>query len=247
MRSVATRLQRFEFEARIFVSFGIVVFVCGLSFLASAQAPDNVVTVGRWIGLEPRAALRTGYLLAASAMAVASILRMWSGSVLTSHRMMAFTVQRDRLITTGPYGVVRNPIYLADFVAFCAFAACLRPVGLILPVLFFMHYSQLVAFEENALRHRFSREFAAYVKEVPRFFPRFGSLPRLTRALTDIHITVDGFRHNGLYLLFVPGFMVAAVTGSLFWAIGIGLPGVVDWAVVHTQKGLQPGSRNGEE
>jgi protein-S-isoprenylcysteine O-methyltransferase Ste14 len=231
-------LQRFEFEARIFVSFGIVALVCFLSFFGSGHLPHNMVTVGGWLGLQPRTALATGYLAVAAVMVVASVLRMWSGSVLTSHRMMAFRVQRDSLITTGPYGVVRNPIYLADFLAYCAFAACLKPVGLVLPVLFYAHYSRLVAFEEKALRQRFPQAFPSYARAVPRFIPRLASLRRLLSAARDTEITLDGFRHNALYLLFVPGFVAAAATGSLLWAIVVGLPGVVDWAVVHTRKGL---------
>jgi protein-S-isoprenylcysteine O-methyltransferase Ste14 len=239
MRSTALRLQRFEFEARIFISFGIVLLVCALSLLGSGRLADNVVIVGGWLGLKPGAALRVGYLVVAAVMAIASILRMWAGSVLTSHRMMAFRVQRDSLVTAGPYGLVRNPIYLADLLAFCAFAVCLRPVGLILPVLFYAHYRRLVAFEEKVLAERFPREFAAYAQAVPRrFLPRLTSLRGLLSELTHLHITSDGLRHNALYLLFVPGFVVAAATGSLLWGIVMGVPGVIEWAVVHTRKGL---------
>ncbi len=240
MQELALRLERLEFEARIFVSFGIVVVVSALSFLTSGHLADNLVIVGGWLGLQPRIALAVGYLAVATIMAAASLLRMWSGSVLTSNRMMAFPVQKDSLITGGPYGVVRNPIYLADLLAYCAFAACLRPVGLVLPVLFYAHYSRLVAFEEKALWERFPQEFGSYVRAVPRFLPQPTSLRRLFSELTHLQLTFDGFRHNALYLLFIPGFAVAAATGSLLWAIAIGIPGVVDWAVIHTRKGLGP-------
>jgi protein-S-isoprenylcysteine O-methyltransferase Ste14 len=238
VQSIGLKLERLEFEARIFVSFSIVLLVSALSFLGFGDRADNVVMVGGWLGLEPAAALRLGYLAVAVLMALASGLRMWSGSVLTSHRMMAFRVQKDCLIIAGPYGIVRNPIYLADLTAFCAFAACLKPVGIALPVLFYLHYSRLVAFEEKALAARFPREFAAYARGVPRFVPGFGSLRRLLSELMHLRFTSDGLRHNALYLLFVPGFVVAAATGSLLWAIVIGVPGVVEWAVVHTRKGL---------
>jgi protein-S-isoprenylcysteine O-methyltransferase Ste14 len=245
VQSLALRLHRLEFEARIFVSFGIVAFVCALSFLASSHANDNIVTLSTWIGLGPRRAIWGGYLVVAGIMLLASIVRMWAGSALTSHRMMAFRVQKDFLITNGPYRVVRNPIYFADLLAFCAFAACLKPVGVALPVLFYVHYSRLIAFEEKVLYDRFQKAFASYVGAVPRFFPRVASLRRLFSGTTDIQITFDGFRHNALYLLFIPGFVVAAATGSLLWAIIIGLPGVVDWAVVHTRKGLETGGVEG--
>jgi S-adenosylmethionine-diacylglycerol 3-amino-3-carboxypropyl transferase len=50
-------------------------------------------------------------------------------------------------------------------------------------------------------------------------------------------ISRDGFRHNALYLLFIPGFVVAALSGRLLWAVIIGLPAVIDWAIIHTKIG----------
>jgi hypothetical protein len=172
-------------------------------------------------------------------MVIASLLRMWAGSALSSQRMMAFRVQNDELITAGPYRFVRHPIYLADFIAFFGFALCLRPIGFLLPVLLYVHYIQLVSHEERALTAQFGAAYSDYARPIPRFLPDHRSFRRLGQALSQFDITRDGFRHNALYLLFVPGFLVAAWTRELWPALVIGLPAVFDWGIVHTIKGLK--------
>ncbi|MBE3110143.1 MAG: DUF3419 family protein, partial [Acidobacteria bacterium] len=153
----------------------------------------------------------------------------------------SFEVKTDALFSSGPYQLVRNPIYLADLIAFTGFALCLPPIGLLLPVLLFLHYTQLIAYEEISLRREFGRDYATYQSRVPRLLPGFGSLKRLGAALKDLTVTRDGIRHNALYLLFIPGFALAAATGKLVWAVAVGLPAVVDWAIVHTKIGVVKG------
>ncbi|HVP91541.1 MAG TPA: DUF3419 family protein [Terriglobales bacterium] len=238
MADLLMRIQRFEFESRIFVSFGLVLLVSALSFTVFADSPINAVALGGFLGIPPSGSRALGYLAAALFMAAASFLRIWSGSVLTSRRMMSFEVRTDALLSSGPYEVVRNPIYLADLVAFAGFSLCLPPVGLLLPVLLFLHYTQLIGYEEISLRKEFGRDYASYQGRVPRLLPSPGSLRRLRVALKDVAITRDGIRHNALYLLFIPGFVLAAATGRLVWAVAVGVPAVLDWAVVHTKIGV---------
>ncbi|HPW17840.1 MAG TPA: DUF3419 family protein [Candidatus Aminicenantes bacterium] len=238
MSELLLKARKFEFEYRIFISFGLVLLISALSFTVFARLPINSVALGGLAGLPAPLALSLGYLAAAVAMAAASFLRVWSGSVLTSKRMMSFAVKTDELLSSGPYRLVRNPIYLADLVAFVGFALCLPPVGLLLPVLLSLHYTQLIGYEEISLREEFGPAYAAYEGRVPRLIPRLGSGKALKAALAEITITPDGLRHNALYLLFIPGFILAAATGRLVWAVAAGLPAVVDWAVVHTKIGI---------
>ena len=238
MADLGMKIRKFEFEFRIFISFGLVILVSALSFSVFAGLPDNSVALGGLLGVPAPRSRALGYLLAALAMAGASFLRIWSGSVLTSKRMMSFEVKTDALLSAGPYRIVRNPIYLADLVAFTGFALCLPPIGLLLPVLLFLHYTQLIGYEEISLRREFGRDYAIYRGRVPRLLPDPGGLRRLGTALGEITVTRDGIRHNALYLLFIPGFVLAAATGRLVWAVAVGLPAVVDWAIVHTKIGV---------
>jgi len=237
MSVLLSRLQRVEFEARIFISFGLVILICVVSFGVYAGSPNNAVLLGRAFGLPAGTSISLGYLAASLFMAAASLLRIWAGSVLTSNRMMSFRVRVDKLCFSGPYVLVRNPIYLADLIAFIGFALCLPPVGIVLPILLFGHYTQLISFEERSLLQEFGREYAEYRSRVPSLIPTFGSLGRLRPALKELAISRDGLRHNALYLFFIPGFIIAAATDRLLWAIVLGVPAVVDWAVVHTKIG----------
>ena len=238
MNKFAQRLRKFEFETRIFISFGIVIVIVLLSFLVFASSAENFVVIGKWFGVDQMISLRIGYLFVVILIISASVIRMWAGSVLSSQRMMAFRIQDDEFTTVGPYLLVRNPIYLADLIAFSGFALCLKPIGILLPVLLFLHYTQLVIYEEQSLEKQFKKKSRAYRSRVPRFIPDGRSLGRFSSAIKSFYINHDGFRHNALYILFIPGFIVSAFSGSLVHAIIIGLPAVIDWAIVHTRKGL---------
>jgi len=115
--------------------------------------------------------------------------------------------------------------------------AALPPCGAALPVLLFLHYSQIIRYEEVSLARQFGGLYAAYEARVPRLLPDRQSLRRLRRAVGEFSVNRDGLRHNALYLLFIPGFLLSAATGKLLWAVAVGLPAVVDWAVVHTKIG----------
>lgn len=239
MRRVHISLQKAEFEARIFVSFGIVASVCILSATVFAGKPSLFVLCGQLLGITSATAMTFGYLSEVAVMILASLLRMWAGSVLTPHRVMAFRVQVDALKTTGPYRLVRNPIYLADFIALCGFSLCLPLAGLLMPVLFYVHYVRLIMYEEGSLRQEFGERFEEYERGAPRLIPDLPSFKILGSALREFTITGEGIRHNALYALFIPGFIVAAMSQEFWYAAVIGLPGVIDWAVIHTKIGVR--------
>lgn len=233
------KVQKFEFEARIFISFSIVILVTLSSFLLFKDTPTNFLLIGNWLHIDPYWANFSGYMIVILITVVASLLRMWSGSILSSQRMMAFKVQHDQLLLKGPYQYTRNPIYLADFIAFVGFALCMRPVGFLMPVLIYLHYIQLIHYEEKNLKLQFGKKYEDYIKGVPQFFPNISSLLHPGEVLKDFKINYDGFRNNALYVLLTLGFVVSAFTGSLLIAILIGLPGLIDWAVIHTIKGVK--------
>lgn len=239
MKTLASRVRKAEFEARIFVSFGIVILVSVLSYVFLPDTPANIVRLGRLVGLRPASALPIGCLVVALIMTAVSVLRMWAGSVLSSHRVMAFRVQSNSLITAGPYLLVRNPIYLADFLAMCGFALVLPTLGLILPLLFYLHYTQLIKYEEESFEKNFRSRYHGYLESVPRLIPDLSSIRNAVRALKAFELNRDGLRHNALFVLFIPGFIVAAFTHNLLLGIFIGLPAVVDWAIIHTKIGIQ--------
>ncbi len=239
MSMSSARLKRSEFEGRIFVSFGIVGAVTIPALALFGDAPTPIALVGALVGADAPGAVSRGYGLVAAFLALCSLFRMWAGSVLTPDRVMAFKVQIDTLTREGPYRIVRNPIYLADLSAMSAFALCLPWVGLIMPVLFYLHYVRIIGYEEDAFAGRFGGEYERYAAEVPRLLPSLRRTAVLPAALREFSLTPAGVRHNALFVLFIPGMCVAAYTQNFLHALIIGLPGLIDWAVIHTVIGTR--------
>lgn len=242
MESMNQAVLRFEFEARIFISFTLVAAVCFVSFMLFESADSAIVLAARPFGFQDGNVKTSMHAFAALVMIVASLLRMWAGSVLSSTRMMAFKVQTDTLVISGPYRFVRNPIYSADLLAMTGFALCLPPPGLLLPFLFFLHYDRLARFEEGSLARTFGERYEAYRRSTTRLIPSMTSR-NFAGGLKEFHMTWDGVRNNALYVLFIPGLLVSAWTGEFSHAVLIGLPAVIEWAWVHTKKGIGQGTR----
>jgi protein-S-isoprenylcysteine O-methyltransferase Ste14 len=205
-------IRKFEFESRIFISLFIVLIFCLLSFFLFKTEPANPVIIGNLFGTDPEIAIKLNFLIVTLMLSTATLLRMWAGSILSSHRVMSFKVKSNKFMTSGHYRLVRNPIYLADFIAYTAFALCLKPIALPLPLIMWVHYTQLVVYEESALYQNFGEDYRRFKREVPRFFPNAKSLKKFFPTIGTFKINYDGFRNNALYLLFVVGFITAAFT-----------------------------------
>ncbi len=85
-----------------------------------------------------------------------------------------FLVKNDRLTTAGPYGRVRNPIYVANLLLG---AGLILQSGLywtfaILGLLYGICYRPGMRVEEENLRRRFGPAFDAYAAAVPLILPK---------------------------------------------------------------------------
>ncbi len=78
--------------------------------------------------------------------------------------------EASTLVSTGVFGVSRNPIYIADALLLAAHAAWLGRAWALLgiPALVAALHPQIRA-EEAALTRRFGSEYEAYVARVPRW------------------------------------------------------------------------------
>ncbi len=231
------KLLKFEFEYRIFVSLSIVLTIFFISVTIFYDVPSLLVLTGSILGLSKGYSIIIGFSILAGIMLLLSLLRMWAGSILSSQTVMSFKVQTAKLQISGPYHLVRNPIYLSDLTAIICFSFCLPLPALLMPVLFYLHYIQLIRYEEISFASKSLTELENYKKETPRLIPSILSIKKFIQAGDRLHINSDGARHNALYLLFVPGFLIAAVERNFLIAVLIGFPGVIDWAIVHTKIG----------
>ena len=80
-----------------------------------------------------------------------------------------------RLVANGPYGFVRNPMYVGALFTLAGAALFYQSCSLLLYCAFFgltLHILVL-AYEEPTLRETFGAEYDAYCHQVPRWVPRF--------------------------------------------------------------------------
>jgi protein-S-isoprenylcysteine O-methyltransferase Ste14 len=104
-------------------------------------------------------------VLGGTLVLVGLALRSWAAGVLHKNAELA---------TTGPYALIRNPLYAGSFLmmfGFCTLIANPLSLAIILgPVL--LIYIVKVRQEERLLATRFSRQWPEYARRTPRFLPR---------------------------------------------------------------------------
>lgn len=88
------------------------------------------------------------------------------------------------LNTTGPYSVVRHPLYVANFVIAVGLALFTRAwfLPLVVAALTFGYYACIVQREEVFLRERFGAAFDGWSARVPAVVPTFSSYVPADRA-----------------------------------------------------------------
>jgi protein-S-isoprenylcysteine O-methyltransferase Ste14 len=98
----------------------------------------------------------------------------------TSARALAGQLRVDaalgadhHLVRSGPYALVRNPIYSSMLLVILATGIILTPWQLFVPalVLFLIGTQVRVRTEETLLATRFGEEFESYKREVPAYLP----------------------------------------------------------------------------
>jgi protein-S-isoprenylcysteine O-methyltransferase Ste14 len=78
-----------------------------------------------------------------------------------------------QLVTSGPYGVVRNPIMVAELAVIWGEAVWFSSGGVVLYAIAITLGAHLAVIfvEEPELHERFGEEYDAYCRRVPRWFP----------------------------------------------------------------------------
>jgi len=110
--------------------------------------------------------------------------------------------KREVLAVTGPYAHTRNPLYFGSFLMACGALIMGRNVWLAAAFLLIAVpiYRGVILSEEILLAKIFGGSFTAYMREVPRFFPRLRVAPHsrgrfdwgLVRQHREWHAWVGG-------------------------------------------------------
>jgi protein-S-isoprenylcysteine O-methyltransferase Ste14 len=100
-------------------------------------------------------------------------LRVWASSFAGRHTRSQ-KIEGDKLAAAGPYGYVRNPIYLASVVLGSGMVLLIGDRRLVIPsaLTFLALYFGMIPAEEEFLTTKFPGEYAEYRRNVPRLVPR---------------------------------------------------------------------------
>jgi protein-S-isoprenylcysteine O-methyltransferase Ste14 len=108
--------------------------------------------------------------------ALAALLSWTSSRALSGHlRADAALGAEHKLVRSGPYALVRNPIYTSMILLLCAVAVVITgwKVFLAAIIIFVIGTEIRVRTEEQLLASRFGEEFQAYKRDVPAYIPFF--------------------------------------------------------------------------
>ena len=121
-------------------------------------------------------------VVAALLIAAGEALRIWAVGH-SGRTTRAKDLKAPALATGGPYAVVRNPIYVGNFLLGLGFVLLTRVawVAVVYVLFFAFQYSLIVSIEEQFLEGKFGDDYRAYKTKVRRFVP---SLSRLGSAGT---------------------------------------------------------------
>ena len=94
-------------------------------------------------------------------------------------RVVATVAAGDRLVTTGPYAIVRHPVYTAMLGMLLGSGVLLAapPIILAAGALYVAGTLFRIRCEERLLRAEFGDSYATYASEVPALFPRWRRAP----------------------------------------------------------------------
>ncbi len=148
-----------------------------------------------WLSRPSALSLAAGLPVAALGLA----LRAWAAGHLAKN---------ERLATSGPYGHVRNPLYLGTLTvaAGLVIASSSWPLALLFAAVFGLIYLPVIELEEQHLRKLFP-EYEGYAERVPVLWPRLraqGGGARFERRLyirNEEYQAAIGFLAGAAWLL----------------------------------------------
>ncbi len=117
-------------------------------------------------------------------------IRIWSLRYAGSATRTTGEVGADVLVTSGPYGYLRNPLYLGNFMLSFGILIMAWPwmpwLMFIFLALFYVQYAAIISLEEDFLHKKFGLLYQEYENNVPRMLPRLRSWGRGDRKPTPL-------------------------------------------------------------
>ena len=126
------------------------------------------------------------------------------------------------LVATGPFALIRNPLYVGNVLIWVGFALSARLVWLapVVVVLLGAEYHAIVRWEESLLVTRLGDTYREYAGQVPRWLPTFNrrerherrdqnlSAPSASSAVTSFSWTDTLFSERGTLVAIAVGYLL---------------------------------------
>ena len=155
-----TKYDKIVEVLRLPLSRGFGFVLAALILFSSSRWTDRQPLVGAVI-------LFLGCLLAGGAF----LGRMWCSLYIAGYK-------NDRLVTTGPYSLCRNPLYFFSMLGGMGVGMATETltIPLCTAAAFGLYYPHVIKSEEGRLRELHGAAYEEYLRSVPVFFPRFSGL-----------------------------------------------------------------------
>ena len=145
----------------------VFIFLIAIVLLSTTRIPLRWLYLQLWPdGLWP-------FWLGAAVTIAGLLFAVWAREHLGSNWSRSVTIkQGHELITTGPYAVVRHPIYTGILTGFLGMAIAISQVrGSIVCVLIFLAFWMKFRMEEQWMRSQFGEAYATYAHQTAALVP----------------------------------------------------------------------------
>jgi protein-S-isoprenylcysteine O-methyltransferase Ste14 len=143
------------------------LFVIAIALFSTTRIPLH------WLYLQPWPAGFWSFWLGAGVAVAGAVLAVWAREHLGRNWSSSVTIKQDHeLITSGPYAVVRHPIYTGILAGLLGTAIALSEVrGFIAVGLIFLMYWLKLRMEEQWMRSQFGEPYATYARNTAALVP----------------------------------------------------------------------------
>ena len=145
----------------------IFIFLIAIVLLSTTRIPLRLLYLQVWpVGFWP-------FWLGAAVTIAGLLFAVWGREYLGTNWSRSVTIkQGHELITSGPYAVVRHPIYTGILTGFLGMAIAVSQVrGFIALALIFLALWIKLRFEEQWMRSQFGETYVAYVRHTAALVP----------------------------------------------------------------------------
>jgi len=145
----------------------VIIFLIAIVLLSTTRIPLALLYLQLWpVGFWP-------FWLGAAVTIAGLLFAVWAREHLGRNWSRSVTIKQDHeLITTGPYSVVRHPIYTGILAGFLGMAIAISQVrGFIVVVLIFLVFWLKFRMEEKWMRAQFGETYATYARKTAALVP----------------------------------------------------------------------------